>query len=585
MARRGAGASDHGGSRRGSRRPVRGGIRWGAVRPAGCRDPAPRRPAPGFFAGCSGASHRLGRRSAELSGNPYAGRASFVGNPTRGAGSLASEMRRIRPRHAVLGAAIVLGVAGVLASLEGPNEAAGAVRNSVYPLDHEHLSFLSIDDELARVLAANGFTGRIESTLETRLGRKVDPLLADLGRNLFFDRILGLHGDNACAGCHSPANGFGDTQSIAIGIQSNEIVGPGRMGPRNQRRTPMVINNAFYPKLMWNGRFRSASGDPFDNTAGFVFPAPEGTTTFAPGDPRFKHLLAAQAHIPPTEQVEVAGFTGAGGPFDDGLGHLVPPPDGSGSRNEPIRQAVLRLLNESPGYRAAFSRNFSSVAQGGQILFEDVGQAIAEFELTLVFADAPLDRFARGDRRAMSPSQKRGALLFFGKAGCVSCHAVAGAANEMFSDFEMTGAGIPQIAPVFGVGTGNVEFAGPGKDEDFGLEDITGSVLDRYKFRTSPLRNVALQPAFFHNGAFTRLEDAVRYHANAIIEHDLYDPAAAGLAPDLTVRQGPIEVVMGSLDARLSDPSRLTDAELADIVTFLRDGLLDERAKPENLRR
>ena len=113
----------------------------------------------------------------------------------------------------------------------------------------------------------------------------------------------------------------------------------------------------------------------------------------------------------------------------------------------------------------------------------------------------------------MTDRQKRGALLFFGKAGCVRCHAVAGPSNEMFSDFEMHVLGVPQVAPVFGVGTGNFAFAGPGDDEDFGLEEFTGDPADRYKFRTSPLRNLALQPAFFHNGGFTRLEDAI-HHLN-----------------------------------------------------------------------
>src|SRR4029453_1152687 len=305
------------------------------------------------------------------------------------------------------------------------------------------------------------------------------------------------------------------------------------------------------------------------------FPLPEGVTKFGPGDPRYKHLLVAQAHIPPTEQVEVAGFTGAGGPFDDGLGHLVPPPDSSGSRNEPIRQAVLRLLHQSPGYREAFSRVFPHVASGGQILFEGVGEAIAEFELTLVFANAPIDRFARGERWAMTPAQKRGALLFFSpRAFCSDCHPGSAQSNEMFSDFEMTGAGIPQIAPVYGIGTGNLEFAGPGKDEDFGLADITGLVIDRYTFRPSPLRTGALQPAFFHNGAFPRLEDAIRYHSDAHFHGRSYDPAAAGLSPDLP-RMGPVEPALGRLDARLSDPSSLTEAELQDIIAFVRDALLD----------
>ena len=54
-----------------------------------------------------------------------------------------------------------------------------------------------------------GFTGRIEPTLEQRLGRKVDPKLADLGRNLFHDPIVGLNNDNSCAGCHAATAGFG----------------------------------------------------------------------------------------------------------------------------------------------------------------------------------------------------------------------------------------------------------------------------------------------------------------------------------------------------------------------------------------
>jgi len=63
----------------------------------------------------------------------------------------------------------------------------------------------SLDRELRSVLAKQGFTGRVESTLERRLGRPVDPAKAELGRGrlLFFDKFVGLHGDNSCAGCHS----------------------------------------------------------------------------------------------------------------------------------------------------------------------------------------------------------------------------------------------------------------------------------------------------------------------------------------------------------------------------------------------
>jgi cytochrome c peroxidase len=84
---------------------------------------------------------------------------------------------------------------------------------------------------------------------------------------------------------------------------------------------------------------------------------------------------------------------------------------------------------------------------------------------------------------------------------------VAGDANEMFSDFQMHAIGVPQLAPR----TTNTPFDGPGADEDFGREQVTGDPADHYRFRTGPLRNAAVQPAFMHNGAYTSLEDAVRH--------------------------------------------------------------------------
>src|SRR4051812_9948438 len=67
------------------------------------------------------------------------------------------------------------------------------------------------DTQLFAVLREAGFTGRIPSTLEIRLGRPINSRLADLGRLLWFDKITGLQSDNTCGGCHSPTNGFGDT--------------------------------------------------------------------------------------------------------------------------------------------------------------------------------------------------------------------------------------------------------------------------------------------------------------------------------------------------------------------------------------
>ncbi|MBA4066863.1 MAG: hypothetical protein C0501_24780 [Isosphaera sp.] len=410
-----------------------------------------------------------------------------------------------------------------------------------------------LDRRLALVLSDAEFTGRIAEQLEDRLGRKLDRGVADLGRLLFFDRLLGVKLDNACAGCHSPAHGFGDTQSIAIGIDNNNKVGPGRTGPRNQRRTPMVLNTAFFPKLMWNSRFSADSGDPFDNSAGFTFPAPEGRTLS-----RQPHLLTAQAFIPPTERNEMAGFEFEG-------------------TNDDLRAEVVRRLNDTPNYRRLFRQAFGLDPED-PITYDHLAAALAEFQFSLTFADAPVDRFARGRRAAMTREEKQGALLFFGKAGCVSCHAVAGGANEMFSDFTPHVLGVPQVAPA----RTNSVFDGPGGDEDFGLEQVTGRAADRYKFRTSPLRNVGVQPTFFHNGAFTRLEDAIAHHLDVRRSALNYTPVGR-LPRDLAGPTGPIRPVLARLDPLVRDPIRLTEAEFRQLVAFVRTGLLDERARPENL--
>jgi cytochrome c peroxidase len=324
----------------------------------------------------------------------------------------------------------------------------------------------------------------------------------------------------------------------------------------------MAVNTALFPTLMWNSRFAALSFDPFDNTGGFIFPPPEGLSLSDK-----THLLIAQAFIPPTERVEAAGFDFPGDNFA-------------------IRAEVIRRINDVPEYRTLFGKIFPEVKAGAVVTYDMFAKAIAEFEFTLVFANAPIDRFARGEKNVLTDDQKRGALLFFGAANCVSCHAVSGQSNEMFSDFREHVIGVPQIAPQPGnPAAGNVTFDGPGQNEDFGLEQVTGNPSDRYKFRTSPIRNVSLQPAFFHNGAYTKLEDAIRFHLNPAGQAPSYNPTAAAVATDLRGLTGPISPVLARLDAALATPVNLSNDEFRQLVDFLRNGLLDPKARPENLRR
>jgi cytochrome c peroxidase len=146
----------------------------------------------------------------------------------------------------------------------------------------------------------------------------------------------------------------------------------------------------------------------------------------------------------------------------------------------------------------------------------------------------------------------------------------------MFSDFQPHRIGGPQVAPVFGVGTGNTIFDGPGENEDFGFEQTEGDPALRYTFRTAPLRNLKVAPAFFHNGAFGTLEAAIAHHLDVTASLRHYDPDANHVPADLF--PGPFEGMLAAgIDPLVHTPIRLTEQEFRDLVAFVRDGLFDRR--------
>jgi cytochrome c peroxidase len=88
-----------------------------------------------------------------------------------------------------------------------------------------------------------------------------------------------------------------------------------------------------------------------------------------------------------------------------------------------------------------------------------------------------------------------------------------------------------------------------------------------------------------HNGAFTSLEDAIRHHLDVTDSALSYTPASQQLAVDLSGPTGPAEPVLLRVDPILATPITLTGEQFDQLIAFVRDGLLDPRAKPDNLRR
>jgi cytochrome c peroxidase len=100
---------------------------------------------------------------------------------------------------------------------------------------------------------------------------------------------------------------------------------------------------------------------------------------------------------------------------------------------------------------------------------------------------------------------------------------------------------------------------------------------------TPSIRPHYFSPAFFHNGAFTSLESALRFYLNTAEEARRYTPAR--LDADLMGPPGPMEPALARLDPLLARPVRLNEIEFRQLLAFLHEGLLDERARPERLRR
>ena len=88
-----------------------------------------------------------------------------------------------------------------------------------------------------------------------------------------------------------------------------------------------------------------------------------------------------------------------------------------------------------------------------------------------------------------------------------------------------------------------------------------------------------------HNGAFTRLDDAILHHLNVTDSALHYTPASQNLPADLSGPLGPMAPVLARLDPAVSNPIILTESQFDQLLAFVRHGLLDPRSTPDRLRR
>jgi cytochrome c peroxidase len=229
----------------------------------------------------------------------------------------------------------------------------------------------------------------------------------------------------------------------------------------------------------------------------------------------------------------------------------------------PDGAAAEKAIAADPEYQQAFK-----AAYGRAPNYADIGRALASFERTLIFLDAPFDRFARGDKNAISTDAIAGWALFNGKARCVSCHQInssspIGTDNRFHNigvsarhqDFEKLAKSALQALAKDSSKETIDQLALQTNLSELGRFVVTRNRSDIGAFKTSQLRNVGVSGPYMHDGSLSTLWD-VMDHYNKGGETSLY------------------------LDGGI-EPLALTEKEIDQVVAFMFT-LTDDRLAEDN---
>ena len=362
-----------------------------------------------------------------------------------------------------------------------------------------------------------------------------------LGQALFFDPIMSGNRDTSCATCHHPTLATGDAVSLSVGTGTST---PGEVGPfrllgdgRNliPRHAPTVFDRGVtgWRTAFWDSRISERNG---------VIRTPVGRDL----PPGVDSVLAAQALFPILSRDEMRG-SAADADDVDRNNELAAIDDDD---VQGIWQAVMARLLANPQYQQLFADSYANVP-ADQLGIQHAANAVAAFEQeAFTFTDTPFDQYVAGNSAALTLLQKRGAALFYGRAGCVRCHS-----GSLLTDQRHHNIGVPQL--------------GPGAP-DAGRFLQTGNPNDLYSFRTPPLRNVAESGPWMHNGAFNSLRRVVQHYANPVQSLRNYNPNQQLDDPSLrgTVVTDPVVInqIVDGIDVR---PTQFSAADIDALVAFL----------------
>lgn len=387
----------------------------------------------------------------------------------------------------------------------------------------------------------------------------VEEAQAKLGQLLFYDKLLSGNRNISCGTCHHPAFGTSDGLSLGIG-EGGEGVGPERTFGEGQwivekripRNSPSLWNLGAkeFTVLFHDGRAYPDEIFP----SGFNSPAEEFLPT------GLNDIVAVQAMFPVTSKIEMAG---------DKNENEVP---GAVTRRIDYAWDILvDRIRHTAGYPDMFVDAFDDIETAADISMVHVANALSAFQrFEFQATNSAFDRYLRGDKEALNERQVAGMNLFYGEAGCASCHSGA-----LQTDHDFHNLALP--------------FIGPGrtrlfehKARDMGRINETDLAADAYKFRTPSLRNVTETAPYGHNGAYSELRDMILHHTNPVQYFQQYRlekailPAATHLGrddilwPDTQENRRILSTVTGYT-------VELSDQEIDLLIAFL-ETLTDEES-------
>ena len=375
---------------------------------------------------------------------------------------------------------------------------------------------------------------------------------AALGQLLFWDPILSGNREVSCGTCHHPRFGTSDGLSLGIG-DGGRGLGPDRVADPANHPEQRIPRNA---PALWNLGAHEFTVMVHDGRIEADPTRPSGLRTPLEDEmvAGFASLLSAQTMFPVLSGDEMSGHY---------------------SENEISRAVRQGLITAEGGawdlisarvegiaeYRAMFEEVYPEIAAGRAIRFTDVSNAIAAFVEHEFRSDrAPFDAVLRGEA-VLEGAAAEGMALFYGEAGCASCHA-----GPFLTDHGFHAMGAPQLGP------GKAERF-EGHSRDVGRMRVTGRAEDAYAFRTPSLRNVERTGPWGHAGGHTDLADFVRFHADPAAGLGGYGrtatlPAMELPKADWAALDDPSEVEAIRAAVRVA-PVALSDADVAALVASL----------------